>query len=244
MKIMKWLSLVNGLLFLAFASVHSQDLNLNELLDNYFKTNGLDVYQKSKSIIIKGTLTQQGIASMMITKMRPDRYRMDFSIRGAPAIQAYDGKTAWWTMPWIGNSRPQVMPEELAKDLRIKADFDGILFNWKAKGHFVELVGTESLDSIRVYKIKVINKEEGIEYYFIDNEKFYLRKRVSYRKQKDKEIEVENWFSDYRNIEGVLISFLNENKIEGRTISILKYESVELGEPVDEKIFEFPQLKE
>jgi len=244
MTIMKWFSLLTGFLFLACTSVYSQDLSLNELLDKYFKTGGMDIFQKSKSIILTGTLAQQDITPMMITRLRPNKYRMDFSVRDAPAIQAYDGQTAWWTMPWIGDNKPRVMPEETANELRIKSDFDGILFNWKAKGHVVELVGQEPMDTIRVYKIKVTRKDGGIEYYFIDTKKFLLQKRVSYLKQKNKEVEIENCFSDYRNIEGVLISFINKNKIAGRTISIVKYESVELGKPVDEKIFELPQLKQ
>jgi len=229
-----------GLFFLTFTPAYNQDLTLDEVLEKYFKASGLDVFQSSKTIIMIGTLTQQDIMPLKIIKLRPDKYRMDFSVQDSPAIQAFDGQTAWWTMPWTGNNKPQIMSEERAKDIRIRADFDGILFNWQAKGHFAELVGREPMDSLQVYKIKVTRKDGGIEYYFIDAMRFLLQKRFSYRKQRDKEAEVENYFRDYRNIEGVQMAFVTENRIDGQTVSIVEYESVELKKPVDEKIFEMP----
>jgi len=233
--------ILTGLMLLTFATAHPQDLTLDKVLEKYFKASGLDILLKSKSIIMTGTSTQQDIMPLKIIKLRPDKYRMDFSVQDSPAIQAYDGQTAWWTMPWTGNNKPQLMPEERAKDLRIKADFDGILFNWKAKGHFVELVGQEPMDSLRVYKIKVTRKDSGIEYYYIDTKEFLLQKRISFRKLGDQEVEVENYFTDYRIIGGVPVSFVTKNRMGGQTVSVVEYESVELNKPVDEKIFEMPR---
>jgi hypothetical protein len=219
----------------------SQELKLDEILDRYFKEIGMSALQKANTMILIGSIVQQDLMPVKVVKMRPDKYRMDFSVADNPAIQAYDGKNAWWTAPWTGNPRPQPMPEDRAKDLRVRADFDGILFNWKAKGCQAELAGKDTVEGKIAYKIRLTRVDGGFEYYFIDTEKFLLVKRIYYRKVREQEVAMENYYTDYREIGGILLPFSIDTRMNGQTITTTEYESVVLGKPVDASLFTMPQ---
>jgi hypothetical protein len=163
MVIMKKAALIIGILSLTGSSVFSQEMKLDEILDKYYKAGGLDKLQKVQTITMTGTMVQQDAMPVKIIKMRPDKYLMEFDVADITAYQAYDGKTAWMTAPWTGNPKPQVMPEDRVKDLKPRTDFDGLLFNWQAKGHKAELVGNDSLIDNLAYKIKLTRNDGGIE---------------------------------------------------------------------------------
>ncbi len=237
---MKKLYSLTVALILGLGVAYAQDLTLDEVIAKHLKAIGFENLQKVNTIIMSGTMIQNDAMPVKITRMRPDRFFMEFDVADLTAYQAYDGQTAWWTTPWTGNPSPQVMPEDRAKDLRTRADFEGLLVNWKAKGHTVELAGSDTVEKAIVYKLKVTKKEGGIEYLFIDREKFILQKRLYYRTVRGQEVAMENYFRDYRPVQGVLFAFTQDTHFGGQPYNSLQLESIELNKPVDEKIFKMP----
>jgi hypothetical protein len=240
---MKRIFIFIGILFSFSAMNKAQDLKLDEILENYFKTNGFDKMLKVQTIIMKGMLVQQDAMPLKIVKMRPDKYLMEFDVQDITAYQAYDGKTAWMTTPWTANPKPQIMPEDRAKDIKNRADFDGLLFDWTAKGHSAELAGMDSVAKLPVYKIKLTRKDGGIEYYFIDTKSYMLQKRIYYRIVRGKEAEIANFFRDYRPIDGIQFPFVIDATMDGQPYSSIQYETIELNVQVDNKMFEMPVSK-
>jgi|GEM_PF-3257543 len=90
------------------------------------------------------------------------KYLLEFDIQDITGFQGYDGQTAWSTAPWTGNPKPQVMPDDRDRNLRSRADFDGLLYNWKEKGHSVELVGRDTVENVQAFKLKVAKKDGGV----------------------------------------------------------------------------------
>lgn len=174
--------------------------------------------------------------------MRPDKYLMEFDVADMTAYQVYDGEKGWMTAPWTPNPAPQLLSAERATEMKNRADMDGILYHWKEKGHTVELSGTDTLDGLPAYKIKVTRKDRGIEYYFIGKTSFMPQKRIYFRTQGGKEIAVENFYRDYRTVEGIPFAFSVETNNAGR-VNEIQLESVELNKPVDLKIFTMPEKK-
>jgi hypothetical protein len=237
---MKRIVILVGMLFLFSAAIMAQEMKLEDILDKYFKVNGFDKMQKVQTIIMKGSLVQQDVMPIKILKMRPDRYMMEFDVADITAYQAYDGKTAWMTTPWTGNPKPQLMPEDRANDIKNRAVFDGLIYNWKSQGHNAEMAGMDSVENIPAYKIKLTRKDGGIEYYFIDTKNYMLQKRIYYRVIRGKEAEVANFFRDYRTIDGILFPFIIDATMDGQPYSSIQYETIELNKLVDEKMFEMP----
>ncbi len=235
----------SSLVFLFFTLVpglFAQQLTLNQILDSYYKAGNFDKLQKVNSIIMTGNIVQQDLMPVKIVRVRPDKYMMQFDVADLTAYQVYDGQTAWMTTPWTGKAAPQVMPPERATDMKNRADIDGILFNWKEKGHSLELAGKDTVDGRIAYKIKVIRKDGGIEYNIIDTATFMLQKRISFRKAGGKEVTIENFYRDYRKVDGIPFAFIVETNNAGR-INEIQLETVELNRTVDLKSFTMPEKK-
>ena len=226
-----------------FSMAHAQNLPLEKILSNHYEAIGLEKLQKINTIIMTGTMVQQDAMPMKIIRMRHDQYLLQFDIQDITAYQGYDGQTAWWTTPWTGNPKPMVMPDDRAKDVKSKSDFDGLLYNWKIKGHVVELLGLDSIEKSPVYKLKITKKDNGIEFLFLDAKKFLLLKRLYYRTVRGKEVPVEIYFRDYRSVEGILFSFTQETYMGGQPYNAIEFDSIELNKPVDNKIFKMPLEK-
>jgi hypothetical protein len=235
----KFLS-VAVMFLLMYSIAGAQEIKLDELLAKHFKAMGYENLQKANTIVMKGTMIQQDAMPVKIVKMRPDKYLMEFDIQDITAYQAFDGQVAWWTTPWTGNAKPQAMPEDRAKDLRTKADFDGLLVNWQAKGHVVELDGRDTVETSPAYKIKITKKSGGVEYLFVDAANFLLQKRMYYRTLRGQEVPFENFYSDYRAVQGIMFAFTQDTHIGGQPYNSLQLETVELNNPVDPKTFVMP----
>jgi hypothetical protein len=218
----------------------AQEQRLDDILNKYYAANGLDKLQKVNTIIMKGLIVQNDAMPVKIVKMRPDKYLMEYDVADLTAYQAYDGKTAWMTTPWTGNMKPQVIPEERAKDIRNRTDFDGLLYDWKAKGHTAELGGTDTVNGTIAWKIKLTRKDGGNEYYSIDKNSFMILKKITYRMVRGKEAEVASYFRDYRDVEGIPFPFIIESSIDGQPYQSNQFDSIELNKPVDEKVFQMP----
>ena len=217
----------------------AQELSINQILEKYFTASGFDKLQKVNSIVMTGHISKQDYMPLKIIKVRPDKYKMEFDIQDLTAYQSYDGKIAWMTAPWTGNAKPQIMNEDAAKDIKIKSDFDGVLYNWQEKKHIAELIGKQIINNIEVYKIKLSLKEGGTEYYFINTKDFILQKKIIIRISKGKEIEVASIYSEYRDVEGIKFAFISENFMDGQPYSTIQYDTIEINTPIDETIFNF-----
>jgi hypothetical protein len=132
------------------------------------------------------------------------------------------------------------MPEDRAKDLRIKADFDGILYKWKDKGHLIELMGRDTVGGALAYKLKLTRKDGGVEYYFLDATKFLVLKRMYSRAARGQEITMEIYSRDYRPVQGVMLAFAQDTYIGGQPYNSLQFDSIELNLPVDAQLFRMP----
>ena len=233
---------IAGLFFLVVHGLAAQDLALEEILNRYYRSAGLDKLSKVNTVIMTGTLVQQDLMPVKIIRVRPDKYLMEYDVADLTAYQAFDGKTAWFTAPWTGNPAPLVATAERAADLANRADLEGVLFNWKEKGHELALAGRDSANGLTVYRIKVTRNDGSTEYEFIDDAGFMLQKRLSYRIAGGKEIEVENYYRDYRNVDGIPFAFTIGTSYAGRENEI-QLESVLLDAPVDLNVFTMPETK-
>ena len=218
----------------------AQEVNLADILSNHYKATGLGKLRKVNTITMTGTIIQQDAMPVKIIKMRPDKYLMEFDVQDITGFQGYDGHTAWSTAPWSGNPKPQVMPDDRAGELRSRGDFDGLLYNWKEKGHSVELAGRDTVEKTPAFKLKITKKEGGIEFYYLDATKFTILKRKYSRMMRGQEVAVENYFHEYRMVQGVLFAFTQVTYFGGQLYNTLQFDTIQLNNPVDTNSFRMP----
>ncbi len=228
-------------IFFAVAPAVAQEQSLNDILDKYYKAMGIDRLKKVNSMVMTGLMTQNDVMPVKVYRLRPDKYLMEFDIADLTAYQGYDGTTAWMTTPWTGNPKPQVMPPDRVGAMKITAEFEGILFDWKAKGHLVELAGKDTVDHVIMNKLKITKNDGGVEYLFIDPGDNLIKKRLYNRTVRGREIVMENYFSDYRPVEGIMFGFKQDTRIDGQPYNSLQYETIELNKEIDPGMFSMPK---
>ena len=202
---------------------------------------GMEKIKAIRSVDMTVKANQQGLEFPgRLQWKRPDKMRLEMTIQGKTMVQAYDGKTAWAVMPFLGSPDPQVMSADDAKEVIEQADMDGPLVDYKSKGNSVELVGKEDVDGAPAEKLKVTLKNGDVSYMYIDAETGLSVKETSKRKQQGSEIEIDSYMTNYKPVEGVLFPFAIENKVQGKSVGQFTIADVKPNVAIDDQTFAMP----
>lgn len=206
---------------------------------------GAQALKALKSVKSTGKYLMMGMEiPFNIFQMRPNYIRTEGEVQAQKFIQAYDGKTAWWINPFAGVMTAAEMPEAAAKEVVNSSDFDGHLFEYKTKGHAVELIGTEDVEGAETYKIKATLQNGDVYYYFFDTEYFLDIKVTSKTMMGETEVEAESYLSDYKEVGGLIMPHSIETKVGGATVNHVLIETVELNMEMAEEMFLMPKTEE
>jgi outer membrane lipoprotein-sorting protein len=176
-----------------------------------------------------------------LIQKRPDMARLEFTVQGLTAIQAYDGKVAWQIMPFMGKKDPELMTADDKKDIEENADIDGPLVDYKSKGNQVELLGKDKLEGTDVYKLKATLKNGDVITIYLDADSFLEIKEQVNRVVRGTEQEVETSLGDYKEVNGLMFPFAMETGVKGSPqTQKLTLSKIELNVPVDDSIFKMP----
>ena len=237
----KLLLVLLGVYLLSFGnSIIAQDLD--DILKDYFKTNGQDKLLKVNTITMDGDIMVQGMELPFTTILkRPSMLRIESTIQGQIIIQVFDGENGWMINPMMGTLEPQDMDPETVKQLKSQADMDGELYNYEEKGHKVEYLGTDDMEGTEVHKLK-LTKEDGDEtIYFIDVDAYVVLKATGKRKIQGVEVEGESTFSNYKMVEGIVFPFSITSGVAGQPGAQIVIDTVLLDKPVADSLFVRPQ---
>ncbi|MFY9644822.1 MAG: hypothetical protein WAK29_06555 [Terriglobales bacterium] len=172
---------------------------------------------------------------------RGNMARLEFTIQGLTAIQAYDGKNAWEVMPFMGKKDPELMSADEAKDIQEMADIDGPLVDYKSKGNQVEFLGKDKIEGTDAYKLKVTLKNGDVQTVYIDADSFLEIKEDTKRMVRGSEQDVEESIGDYKEVNGIIFPFAMESGIKGsQQKQKLTISKIELNVPADDSIFKMP----
>jgi outer membrane lipoprotein-sorting protein len=237
-KTFAWL-LVAGL---AGAAVQAQ--TADEIINkNLTARGGKDKIKAVQSARMTGKMVMgQGMeAPFTMEVARPNKMRMEFTIQGMTGVQAFDGKSGWSVMPFMGKKDPEAMSADDAKQAADQADMDGPLVDYKEKGHQVELVGKEDVEGTPAYKLKVTKKNGDIVNVYIDTESYMEIKDAGRAKVRGQEIEGETTFGDFKTVDGLVFPFSIEQKAKGMpggmTMTISK---IEVNPKLEDSRFAMP----
>ena len=204
---------------------------------------GMDKLKSIKSIKTTATMTMgPGMeAPGVMVQKRPEMARLEFTVQGLTAVQAYDGSKAWQIMPFMGKKDAELMSGDETKEMEETADLDGPLVDYKAKGNTVELLGKEKIEGTDAYKLKITLKNGDVQTEYIDADSFLEIKEETKRMVRGTEREFESSIGDYKEVDGIIFPFAVESGIKGtdqkQKITISK---IELNVPADDSIFKMP----
>lgn len=220
---------------------------VDELIDKNVKARGgLEKIKAVKTIRMTGKMVMgEGMEMPIVLEIkRPKMTRMDFTFQGMTGTQAYDGKSGWSIMPFLGKKDPEPMSADDLKQAEDQADIDGPLIDYKTKGHQVELMGKEKVEGTDAYKLKVTKKSGDVTYLYLDSEYFLEIKAESKRKIQGNEAEIESSIGDYKEVEGLMMPHSIDAGVKGapqrQKIVVSK---IELNVPVADERFRMPEVK-
>lgn len=201
---------------------------------------GLETFNKVESARISGTMKSQGQSLPFIQQVLNNKgMRMDVTAMGRQVVNVYYSGKGWKINPFAGASAPTDVNGAELLSLRLQASLANNLMDYKARGHQVELAGSEEVEGVPVYKLKLTSKDDGKQtFYFIMKKDNLLVKSVSKREIAGTEYDAETFYSDIRDISGIKFCMHFIQKIDGKVFQEVTYDKVELGVPVDVKIFE------
>jgi outer membrane lipoprotein-sorting protein len=207
---------------------------------------GLEKLRAIQSMRLTGTLTvgESTMPSVLEVK-RPNKTRWEFTVNGQTAVQAYDGKEAWAVAPFAGQTEPEPMSTEDAKDVALQADMDGPLVDYRAKGHRVELMGLEKVGGRDAWRLKVILHDGDVRDLYLDLKTHLQIASIARRTVRGRPVEVESELGDYREVGGVLLPHSFETRVKGvRETQSVRFDKIELNVPIDDSRFSRPPVKE
>ncbi len=237
----KFTLLVSGLI-LSGSVLFGQELD--EILQQHFKTIGQDKLVTVQTVTMKGKSVQMSMETPFTTiAKRPDKFRLEVDIQGQKMIQAFDGKKGWMVAPWTGSTDAQEIPAEQTRFMKWQAEIDGFLYNYREKGLTTELIGKEDLEGTEVFKIKQTNPEGDIFTYYLDAENFVILKSEILTKMMGTEIKQEGYTSNFREVDGMLFPFSIENRTQGQVANQVVVDTIIFNQEINDSVFIMPVKK-
>jgi len=228
-----------GILSFAFISAHSQ--TADEVIQKYTTAmGGLKAINAIKTAKMKGTFTIQGSDLPITTQIINGKaVRTDIELMGQTITSCYKDGKGWKINPFAGIETPTDVSGVELMDFKNQSILTNQLMDYKARGHKVELLGQEDIEGVKTYKIKLTNKDDGkTTTYYINTADNMLIKNTATREMQGQEIQIENYFSDIKDVSGLKFSMTRTQKVNGEVTQIIKMTSVEWNVPIDEKIFD------
>jgi len=180
-------------------------------------------------------------APVVLIQKKGNLARIEFTIQGMTAVQAYDGQNAWEVVPFLDKKEAEPIAGDESKDIQEMADIGGPLFEYKNKGNQVELLGKDKVDGADAYKLKVTLKNGDVATVYIDANSFLEIKKETKRTVRGSEQNIEESIGDYKEVDGIFFPFVMESGIEGsQQKEKLTITKIELNIPADDSIFKMP----
>lgn len=196
--------------------------------------------QKLKSLttlVAKSKSYENGklLTATTMTRARPNKFRYDTEKDGKAWSKGFDGAAGWY----VENGEVKDLEPAKVAMMKQKADFDDVLIDYRQKGAKVELVGVADLNGSPAYKLKVTRSSGDVEQRYLDRRSMLEVKRTMTYVHEGKSTEKTITFSDYRNVDGVMLNHAVEWEADGKKGKTV-YEEIKLGAPVSADLFKKP----
>jgi len=234
-----------------FAIPTVQAQKVDEIINTYYETIGGKKWDAVKGIRMTANVDQGGMTiPVEVVSLRDGRNYTQITLMGnTMTMAAFDGKTSW-TTNYMTMQAEESESEDSENARRTAKEFPNALVNYKEHGYTATLLGLEKVDGAECHKIKLEKKTAlvdgkevpNVEYFYIDKENnvpVMTETEISSGEMKGKIAQTK--FSDYQEVNGVMIAFSNTSGIKDGQSQTMQFEKVEVNPQVDESKFSLPK---
>ncbi|HEX2443329.1 MAG TPA: hypothetical protein VHJ77_05245 [Vicinamibacterales bacterium] len=217
---------------------------VNDIVARHIEARG--GYERIKAIqtmkITRTVVTQFAELEVVILRKRPQSMRVEQTAPGQPPVlRAVTPDAAW---DFAGGRLTNRTAQAAAETRELDADFDGLLVDWKDKGHTVELAGRETLPGADAFKLVVKTKNGATRTIYLDASTYLERRQIgSMTLPPDRKANVEIDVLGYKEAGGVKFpaDIQEERTGAGPVQTIVVYtKAIEVNVPIDDAIFAPP----
>jgi hypothetical protein len=237
---MKTLKLAALFIAAAFTVTSAKAQTADEIVTKHVEAiGGLDAWKKITSMVQTGTMSVQGMnLDVVNTVLHLKGMRNDITAMGMLNYQIMTPTEGWRFFPIQGQQAPEPVTAEEVKEGQESLDAQGVLIDYKTKGHTVELLGKEDVDGTDCFKLKVTLKGGKASTYFIDSKTFLPVKVVAVVKANGQEAELTSTFSNYQKLpEGITVAMSVGIPFAPGVTMDFTVSKVEVNKAIDESIF-------
>lgn len=228
-------------MLVAILAVPAFTQSLDNVLKEYFDAMGQEKLVKCETIKATGNIVQMGIEIPFIMyNKRPNSYRTEGTFQGMTFIQAYNGTEGYTINPFTGSTDPQPLSPDELKSMKVQADMDGLLWDYKKKGNTVSLEADEDVEGTPCYTIKILTSDSDQYFYYIDKDSYMCIKNTSIVKVQGADVESDTYMSNFLKVDGVVFPGKIENRYQGETTMVINIDSYELNTKLDDSLFNPP----
>ncbi len=244
---MRSLTILCAILFAIPLAAAAQ--SVDDIVSRHIEARG--GYARLKAVetvkITRTVATAFSDVKVVIYKKRPALYRAEQAPAGQPLVpRGVNLETAWDT--GAGGKIITRTPQAFAETRDLDADFDGLLVDWKQKGHSVELQGKETLAGGDAYKLKVTTKSGATRYVYLDAKTFLDRRHTGVLNlPNNRQFDVVIDFGGWREVNGVKFPFdITEDRSgkEPAQTLVTYTEKIEVNVPMDDALFAVPRAQQ
>ena len=220
--------------FLVF-TVTATSQTAEEIVTKYVAAiGGSDNWKKVNSIFYEGKFEVHGTdVAFYKTVLNGKGMRQNMVTSSMTAFQITTPTEGWKYMPFEGQQKPEMVSQDFLKENADQYDAQGVLIDYRQKGHSVEYLGKETIASKEFYKLLIRHKGGKIETLYIDPQTYLLERSIVRQKINGKEEDVVTKFGNYKKLpEGIL--FPMTITLPFAEMNLVK---VEINKPVNENIF-------
>jgi outer membrane lipoprotein-sorting protein len=192
----------------------------------------------------KGAEAKQVQLPFRLEMKRPRKSRFELDFAGKTAVQVYDGQNGWKLRPFLNRDDVEPFSADEAKSEAAKADLEGPLVDYAAKGTQVALEGSDPVDGHKAYKLKLTMKNGNVQHIWIDAQSFLDVKVEGMPRRLDGKMRsVWIYQRDFRSVQGLMVPYLYETAIESNPHTHrMVIESVAVNPALEDARFAKPQV--
>ncbi len=183
-----------------------------------------------------------------VVQLRDGKKYTKISIQGQEIYQdVFDGNVSWSTN-FMTKAAEKSESDMTENTKRAAKDFPDALINASKAGYKASLEGSEKIDGVDCYKVKLVKKtllDKGvelpnIEFYYIDKENnvpIMMETEIPVGEMKGKMSQIK--YSDYQEVGGVFIAHSQSMGVKDGQSQTITFDKIELSPTVDANVFKF-----
>lgn len=235
-------------LALVLVAAYAQAQTADDILAKHVKASGGEAKLRAiNSIVVKGNFSMPAYNLNMeytVYQKRPNMMKMESVMPGGMSvINCVKGDKVWMVNSFAGMAEPTVVTDQDTINQQLmQADLDGFYLDRAKKGIKATFEGLKTLDGEQLNHVRLVYKSGlALDAYF-DPASGLLRRTSMIGKQMGQEFEVTAFYSDYREVQGMLFPFQVDQTAGPQAMTITTSE-MKINAKIDDSIFEMPAVE-